>query len=76
MRAFKHFDVTRYLEEAKLESQVRDPAKTAKAAKDAPQENPSVATLAALAGVQAESSNLYQPALIRTHGPICVARWT
>ena len=58
MRAFKHFDVTRYLEEAKLESQVRDPAKTAKAAKDAPQENPSVATLAALAGVQAESSNL------------------
>ena len=58
MSAFKHFDVARYLEEAKLEPQVRDPAKTAKAAKDAPRESPNLATLATLAGVRDESSNL------------------
>lgn len=51
MSAFKHFDVARYLEDAKSEAKARTPAKIAKAAKD-------VATVAGLAGVQTESSSL------------------
>ena len=58
MSAFKHFDVDRYLEDAKSEAKTRHLAKPAKAAKDGHGNGQPLAALAGLAGARAESSSL------------------
>ena len=70
MRAFKHFDTSAYLEDAKTQLQRHTPATVATVATKRPKKAQTVARVATVAGSHPESSKTQRRSTQRDRGPV------